>query len=93
MKLLTTIVTSIVLGMSVSASAQDAPPADGKGMGPGHHRMKAMDCSKAPADMKERCEMRNKALETCKGKKEGEEHRKCMMDQRPKKDAAKEEKK
>ena len=40
------------------------------------------DCSKAPADMKEQCETRNKAEAKC-GKLEGPDRRKCMRDELP----------
>lgn len=89
MKLVYTLAASLLLVASMSAMAQDAPPADGKGRAAGHYGMQPQDCSKAATDMKERCEMRNKALEKCKDKKHGEEHRQCMMEQRPKKDGTK----
>jgi hypothetical protein len=92
MKMISTLLATLLLGTSAVAFAQDAPPPGDKG--PRHDPMKAMDCGKAPADMKDRCEMRNKALETCKDKAEDRKaHRECMMAQRPKKDDKPEEKK
>jgi hypothetical protein len=86
MKKIASLLVALCFGLGATvAFAQDAPPKDApKGEHSKRDPMKPMDCSKAPADMKDRCEARNKALEACKDKKD-EEHKKCMMDQRPKK--------
>jgi hypothetical protein len=65
----------------------DAPKKDGKaGM---MDFTKTIDCSKAKPENKDRCETRNKIVEKCKDKPEGEERRKCVMENRPKKEEQK----
>ncbi len=84
MKKIATIIAALTFGVAANvAFAADTPPPDGEHKHGDH--TKPHDCTKAPADHKARCEARNKALEVCKDKK-GEDHKKCMMDQRPKKD-------
>jgi hypothetical protein len=75
------------LGATLAMAQADAPPPKGE-QGKGEHgksdMMKVRDCSKVPAERKERCEARNKVIEACKDKKEGEERRNCVMENRPK---------
>ena len=86
MKKIQSLIVSLALACGVAGAGiamagdppKDAPKHDM------HDMMKPRDCAKAPADMKERCEARNKVLEICKDKKE-DEHKKCMMENRPKK--------
>lgn len=88
MKKLTSIVAALAVGLVASVAFAEGPPAGGdKGEAPGgmHRMMETRDCAKAPADRKERCEAHNKMLETCKAKPAGEERKKCVMENRPKK--------
>lgn len=84
MKKLATILVSVCLGAGFLASPAFA--ADGvKGERYGKmDRTTPMDCSKVKPENKDRCEARNTALTTCKDK-QGDDHKKCMMDQRPNK--------
>ena len=84
MKKVASIVAALALGLT-SAMAFADPGQAGEHKKPHHDMMKARDCAKAPADMKDRCEAHNKIIETCKAKPEGEERKKCMMENRPKK--------
>ncbi len=88
MKKLTSIVATLAVGLVASVAFAEGPPAGGdKAKGPGgpHRMMETRDCAKAPADMKDRCEAHNKMVETCKAKPAGEERKKCVMENRPKK--------
>jgi hypothetical protein len=83
MKTVSTLVATLMLCFSSFAMAQGAPLADG-GATP-QQNLAPQDCTKVPADMKERCEARNKALEACKDKKDDPAaHRQCMAEQRDK---------
>jgi hypothetical protein len=87
-----TLTATLLLGVATSAIAGEGG-AD-KGMHKGHgDRMQPHDCSKAPADRKDRCEARNKIIAACKDKPAGDERRQCVMSNMPKKDAKAEEKK
>jgi hypothetical protein len=94
MKKIASLMISLCFSLGATLAMAQADPAPPKGeQGKGEHgkgdMMKVRDCTKAPADMKERCEARNKVIEACKDKKEGEERRKCVMENRPKKDEKK----
>ncbi len=84
MKKIASIVAALTVGLTASLAFADTPPAPGEHKGPRHHAMQTRDCAKAPADMKDRCEAHNKMIETCKAKPEGEERKKCVMENRPK---------
>ena len=88
MKKIATLLVALSLSIGVTlANADapaDAPKKDGKaGM---MDFSKTIDCSKAKPENKDRCEARNKIVEKCKDKPEGEERRKCVMENRPKKE-------
>lgn len=83
MKTVSTLVATMMLCLSSVAMAQSAPPAEGSA--PAQQNLAPQDCAKVPADMKDRCEARNKALEACKDKKDdAAAHRQCMAEQRDK---------
>ena len=84
MKKIASIVAGLSLGLAASLAFADTPPVPGEHKGPRQHMMQTRDCAKAPADMKERCEAHNKMIETCQAKPEGEERKKCVMENRPK---------
>jgi hypothetical protein len=72
---LATLSAALLMTAATSAFAQ-APTPDSRAAG----EMAVMDCSKVPADRKDRCEARNKAIEACKDKAAGDERRKCVTD-------------
>jgi hypothetical protein len=81
MKSLTTLVAALALGLTANfAFAGDGAPGD-KG--------KMMDCAKMTDDAKKaKCEAQNAAMEKCKDMK-GDDQKKCMMDNMPKKEEEK----
>ena len=81
MKKFTALLATMALGLLSSVAMAD-------NHGKGEHKMKSHDCAKAPTEKKAMCEAHNKALEACKDKK-GEEHKKCMHENMPKKDEKK----
>ncbi len=85
MKKMASIVAALTVGLAASLAFAEGPPAAGEHKGGHHPMMHTRDCAKAPADMKDRCEAHNKMIETCKAKPEGEERKKCVMENRPKK--------
>jgi Spy/CpxP family protein refolding chaperone len=84
----------IAAALFAGVAFAQTPPADApKGPhGPGGHGMEAgkmhepRDCSKVPAERQKMCETRNKALEKCKDKTARDEHRKCMMENMPRRE-------
>lgn len=78
MKKISALLAALALGMLSSAALADHH-------GKGEHKMAMHDCTKAPAEKKAMCEAHNKAMEACKDKK-GDDHKKCMHDNMPKKD-------
>jgi|GEM_PF-4154911 len=87
-KIATLLVTlSLSLGATLAnadPAVADAPKKDGK---PSMMDFsKTIDCSNVKPENKDRCEARNKLVEKCKDKAAGEERRKCMMENRPKRD-------
>ena len=94
MKKFATLLVSLSLSLGVTLAnansdpaAADAPKKDGKaGM---MDFSKTMDCSQVKPENKDRCEARNKLVEKCKDKAEGEERRKCVMENRPKREEKK----
>ena len=83
MKKLSSLLTGLSFGLSVSFAFAEQPPGPPGGEGRPHP---PRDCSKAPdAEKKARCEAFQKAMEKCKDMKP-EEHRACMKDSLPKKD-------
>ncbi len=96
MKTIATLLITLSLGLSATLASAEGAPADAPkkdGRGGMVDFSKTIDCSKAKPEHKDRCEARNKLVEKCKDKAEGEERRKCVMENRPKRDEKKDEKK
>lgn len=88
MKALTTLVVTLALGLgtNLALAGDGSPGSKGEHHGDKHH-MK--DCSKITDDAKKaKCESHKAAMETCKDMK-GPDHKKCMMDNMPKKEEKK----
>ena len=81
MKKMATLLVSMCLSagfMAGAAFAEDGTKGERHGK---MVRMPPMDCSKVKPENKDRCDTRNTALATCKDK-QGDDYKKCMMDQR-----------
>jgi hypothetical protein len=80
------VAAALFAGVAFAQTPPDGPKGPGgPGMEPGKmHEQR--DCSKVPAERQKMCEARNKALEKCKDKTAREDHRKCMMENMPRRE-------
>jgi hypothetical protein len=88
MKLVSKLLMASMALVAGVAFAQPGPPPGGAGAPPSERGdpRQPRDCGKVPAERQKFCEARNKAVEKCKAKTERDEHRKCMMDNMPKRE-------